>query len=167
MTQGDKGGAGTLIAGAVAVNAFNLAYIPTLIQLGVVGSLLRNPATVRRLAKADKESVSIVLNATKDALRLFLPITIGNEIVETTRELSDLAVREFEKADEQFDITGTIGELGSELQTAQKQIPRLSAQLDLPSIQTVPRQTGVVASESLLGGSSLNEDIARSLDRIA
>tara|TARA_R100000426_G_scaffold356_3_gene673 strand:- start:252 stop:3314 length:3063 start_codon:yes stop_codon:yes gene_type:complete len=167
MTQGDKGGAGTLIAGAVAVNAFNLAYIPTLIQLGVVGSLLRNPATVRRLAKADKESVSIVLNATKDALRLFLPITIGNEIVETTRELSDLAVREFEKADEQFDITGTIGELGSELQTAQKQIPRLSAQLDLPSIQTVPRQAGAVASESLLGGSSLNEDIARSLDRIA
>tara|TARA_R100001440_G_scaffold32773_1_gene51478 strand:- start:48 stop:3104 length:3057 start_codon:yes stop_codon:yes gene_type:complete len=160
MTQGDKGGAGTLIAGAVAVNAFNLAYIPTLIQLGITGSLLRNPAVVRRLAKTDKESVSIVLDAVKDALRLFLPITIGNEILETTRDLSDLAIKEYQKADEEFDISGLIDEVGSDLQTAQKQIPRLSASLDLPEVQQIPQRSVGITSPSVIGLSPVNRDIA-------
>jgi hypothetical protein len=160
MTQGDKGGAGTLIAGAVAVNAFNLAYIPTLIQLGITGSLLRNPAVVRRLAKTDKESVSIVLDAVKDALRLFLPITIGNEILETTRDLSDLAIKEYQKADEEFDISGLIDEVGSDLQTAQKQIPRLSASLDLPEVQQIPQRSVGITSPSVIGLSPANRDIA-------
>jgi hypothetical protein len=160
MTQGDKGGAGTLIAGAVAVNAFNLAYVPILIKLGVMGSILRNPAVVRRLAKTDKESVNIVLDATKDALRLFLPISLGNEILETTRDLSDLAIKEYQKADEELNISETISEVGSDILTAQKQIPRLSASLDLPEVQQIPQRSVGITSPSVIGLSPANRDIA-------
>jgi len=45
--------------------------------------------------------------------------------------------------------------------------PQLSASLDIPPVVINPTQTARPLSESLLGGSSANEDIARSLNRIA
>jgi len=161
MTAAEGGGAGTLIAGAVAVNAFNVAMLPTLVQLGVMGSVMRNPAVVRRLAKADKESVSIVMQAFRDALRLFPAITIGQSIAEGGEELGAIA----EEAMDEANLGGITEELSTQLQTQQP--PKLTTQLDLPEISPVPARPSGIMSPSLLGGSPANIDIAQRLSNIA
>jgi len=161
MTAAEGGGAGTLIAGAVAVNAFNLTMLPTLLQLGVVGSVMRNPAVVRRLAKADKESVSIVMQAFRDALRLFPAISIGQGIVEGTEQLGTIA----EEAIDEANLGGITEELSTQLQTQQP--PKLTTQLDLPEISPVPARPSGIMSPSLLGDSDANLDIAQRLSNIA
>jgi len=161
MTAAEGGGAGTLIAGAVAVNAFNVAMLPTLVQLGVMGSVMRNPAVVRRLAKADKESVSIVMQAFRDALRLFPAITIGQSIAEGGEELGAIA----EEAMDEANLGGITEELSTQLQTQQP--PKLTTQLDLPEISPVPARPSGIMSPSLLGDSDANLDIAQRLSNIA
>ena len=161
MTAAEGGGAGTLIAGAVAVNAFNLTMLPTLLQLGVVGSVMRNPAVVKRLAKADKESVSIVMQAFRDALRLFPAISIGQGIVEGTEQLGTIA----EEAIDEANLGGITEELSTQLQTQQP--PKLTTQLDLPEISPVPARPSGIMSPSLLGDSDANLDIAQRLSNIA
>jgi len=161
MTAAEGGGAGTLIAGAVAVNAFNLTMLPTLVQLGVVGSVMRNPAVVRRLAKADKESVSIVMQAFRDALRLFPAISIGQSIAEGGEKLGAIA----EEAIDETNLGGITEELSTQLQTQQP--PKLTTQLDLPEISPVPARPSGIISPSLLGDSDANLDIAQRLSNIA
>jgi hypothetical protein len=140
MTASEGGGAGTLIAGAVAVNAFNIAMLPTLIQLGVVGSLMRNPAVVRRLAKSDSESINIVTQAVKDALRLTPPVLLGQELSDVGEDVSDFAEQTIEDADIDFDL----GETTQQIREGIREIPRPpQVSLDLPEVQSVP--TGAVA----------------------
>jgi hypothetical protein len=161
MTAAEGGGAGTLIAGAVAVNAFNVAMLPTLVQLGVMGSVMRNPAVVRRLAKADKESVNIVMQAFRDALRLFPAISIGQSIAEGTEQLGAIA----EEAIDEANLGGITEELSTQLQTQQP--PKLTTQLDLPEISPVPARPSGIISPSLLGDSDANLDIAQRISNIA
>jgi hypothetical protein len=161
MTSAEGGGAGTLIAGAVAVNAFNVAMLPTLVQLGFMGSIMRNPAVVRRLAKADKESVSIVMQAFRDALRLFPAISIGQSVVEGSEALGSIASSAIDEAN-LGDITE---ELSTQIQTQQP--PKLTTQLDLPEISPIPAQSSGIMSPSLLGDSDANLDIAQRISNIA
>ena len=169
MTRAEGGGAGTLIAGAVAVNAFNLAMLPTLIQLGVMKTIFMNPSIVRRLAKADKESVNLVMKAFKDAIRLTPPIALGEEIVETSNEATQLI--QDQTAEQLKDSDINLGEaaeqLNKEFQTLRP--PRFTSNLSLPDLNTLqqPQPSQTPISRSLLGGSPANEDIARSLDRLA
>ena len=161
MTSAEGGGAGTLIAGAVAVNAFNVAMLPTLVQLGFMGSIMRNPAVVRRLAKADKESVSIVMQAFRDALRLFPAISIGQSVVEGSEALGSIA----EEAIDEANLGDITEELSTQIQTQQP--PKLTTQLDLPEISPVPAQSSGIMSPSLLGDSDANLDIAQRISNIA
>ena len=161
MTSAEGGGAGTLIAGAVAVNAFNVAMLPTLVQLGVMGSVMRNPAVVRRLAKADKESVSIVMQAFRDALRLFPAISIGQSVVEGSEALGSIA----EEAIDEANLGDITEELSTQIQTQQP--PKLTTQLDLPEISPIPAQSSGIMSPSLLGDSDANLDIAQRISNIA
>jgi hypothetical protein len=161
MTSAEGGGAGTLIAGAVAVNAFNVAMLPTLVQLGVMGSVMRNPAVVRRLAKADKESVSIVMQAFRDALRLFPAISIGQSVVEGSEALGSIV----EEAIDEANLGDITEELSTQIQTQQP--PKLTTQLDLPEISPVPAQSSGIMSPSLLGDSDANLDIAQRISNIA
>ena len=140
MTASEGGGAGTLIAGAVAVNAFNLAMLPTLIQLGVVGRVLRSPGVVRRLAKSDADSVNVVMQAFKDALRLAGPVALGQELFDLGEDVSDFTERTIEDADIDFDL----GETTQQIREGIREIPRPpQVSLDLPEVQSVP--TGAVA----------------------
>ena len=161
MTSAEGGGAGTLIAGAVAVNAFNVAMLPTLVQLGFMGSIMRNPAVVRRLAKADKESVSIVMQAFRDALRLFPAISIGQSVAEGSEALGSIA----EEAIDEANLGDITEELSTQIQTQQP--PKLTTQLDLPEIYPVPAQSSGIMSPSLLGDSDANLDIAQRTSNIA
>ena len=169
MTGSEGGGAGTLIAGAVAVNAFNIAMLPTLVQLGIMKTIFMNPAVVRRLAKADKESVNLVMKAFKDAIRLTPTIALGEEIVETSGEaaqfVEDQALNQLEK--NEINLGETAEQLNKEFQTLRP--PRVTSSLSLPKFDSLqqPQPSQTPISRSLLGGSPANEDIARSLDRLA
>ena len=120
MTASEGGGAGTLIAGAVAVNAFNISMLPTIAQLYFVGSILRNPNTVRRLAKSDAESVNYVMRAFKDAIRLIPPVLLGQEIVDVRENVSDFT----EETLEDLDVDLDLGETTGRVREAIREIPR-------------------------------------------
>tara|TARA_R110001632_G_scaffold34157_1_gene87253 strand:+ start:1944 stop:5036 length:3093 start_codon:yes stop_codon:yes gene_type:complete len=170
MTTGEKGGAGTLIAGAIAVNAFNIAMLPTLVQLGVMGSIMRQPSIVRRFAKADKESINIVMQAFKDALRLTPFIAFGEQVVETSGQLSDAVKNQGTKLIEESGIDLEQVNLGEKAERLNKEFQTLTAplrnqtsslNLNIPDIQPIANApTQAPMSRSLLGGSIANEDIA-------
>jgi len=169
MTAAEKGGAGTLIAGAVAINAFNIAMLPTLAKLGIFGMIMRNPAVVRRFAKSDPESVNIVYQAVKDAVRLTGPVTLGQEVVEGSREAAGAAEAGLSQLAEDLNLGDITQQLNKELRTSATQITpkRLTAQLDLPEVSALPAQTSGIMSPSLLGTSPANIDIAQRLSNIA
>jgi len=162
MTRAEGGGAGTLIAGAVAVNAFNLAMLPTLIQLGVMKTIFMNPSIVRKLAKSDKESINLVMRAFKDAIRLTPPIALGEEIVETSSEASQLI--QDKTAEQLQDSDINLGEAAEQLNKEFRTLrpPRVTSSLSLPKIDSLqqPQISQGPVSRSLLGGSPANEDIA-------
>jgi hypothetical protein len=140
MTASEGGGAGTLIAGAVAVNAFNIAMLPQLANLYIVGSILRRPNVVARLAKSDSESINIVMRAFKDAIRLTPPVLLGQELYDVGEDVSDFAEQTIEDADIDFDL----GETTQQIREGIREIPRPpQVSLDLPEVQSVP--TGAVA----------------------
>ena len=162
MTRAEGGGAGTLIAGAVAVNAFNLAMLPTLIQLGVMKTIFMNPSIVRKLAKSDKESINLVMRAFKDAIRLTPPIALGEEIAETSSEASQLI--QDKTAEQLQDSDINLGEAAEQLNKEFRTLrpPRVTSSLSLPKIDSLqqPQISQGPVSRSLLGGSPANEDIA-------
>ena len=162
MTRAEGGGAGTLIAGAVAVNAFNLAMLPTLIQLGVMKTIFMNPSIVRKLAKSDKESINLVMRAFKDAIRLTPPIALGEEIAETSSEASQLI--QDKTAEQLQDSDINLGEAAEQLNKEFRTLrpPRVTSSLSLPKIDSLqqPQISQRPVSRSLLGGSPANEDIA-------
>ena len=147
MTASEGGGAGTLIAGAVAVNAFNIAMLPTLVQLGVVGRVLRSPRVVRRLAKSDADSVNVVMQAFKDALRLAGPVALGQELFDIGEDVSDFTEQTIEDADIDFDF----GEATQQIREGIREIPRPpQVSLDLPEVQSVPTATVARRGPTLL-----------------
>ena len=158
MTAAEKGGAGTLIAGAVAVNAFNIAMLPTLAKLGIFGAVMRNPAVVRRFSKSDPESVNLVYQAFKDAVRLFAPVTVGGEIVEGVEAGADALESELADVAEEINLGDITQQLGTELRTSAPQ--RFTTQLDLPEVSPVPTRSSGIMSPSLIGTSPANLDIA-------
>ena len=161
MTQSDKGGAGTLIAGAIAVNAFQFATLPVLVKLGVMGMIMRQPAVVRRMAKTDKESISIVGKAFKDAIRLSPLVLTGQQVADTSQAITS-AVGDFaEDALENVDIDyealnprDTIRQVRTDLGNV-----RSNVGMNVPDVQPIASAAAPV-SRSLLGGSPANEDIA-------
>jgi len=161
MTQSDKGGAGTLIAGAIAVNAFQFATLPTLAKLGVMGMIMRQPFLVRRMAKTDKESISIVGKAFKDAIRLSPFVLTGQQVADTSQAITsavgDIAEDAFENVDidyEALDPRDSIRQIRTDFGNVRPDVG-----LDIPDVQPIASATAPV-SRSLLGGSPANEDIA-------
>ena len=165
MTAAEGGGAGTLIAGAVAVNAFNISMLPTLVQLGVMGSVLRNPSVVRRLAKSDKESVNVVMQAFKDSLRLFPSTQLAREVIDVGGQVQEEVENIASDAIEDINLGDITEEVSKEIQTIER--PRLTSSLDLPKVEPIATQTSGILSPSLLGTSPANIDIAQRLSNIA
>ena len=147
MTASEGGGAGTLIAGAVAVNAFNIAMLPQLANLYIVGSILRRPNVVARLAKSDSESINIVMRAFKDAIRLTPPVLLGQELYDLGEDVSDFAEQTIDDADIDFDF----GEATEQIREGIREIPRPpQVSLDLPEVQSVPTATVARRGPTLL-----------------
>ena len=63
-------GAGNIVAGAVALYAFNLANIQTVGTIGIIGRLLSSNRVVQALSKTDAGSIRVVMNAMQRAIQL-------------------------------------------------------------------------------------------------
>ncbi len=152
IAAGEGGGAGTLIAGAVAINALNIAVLPTVIQLGVMQSIFKNPTLVRAMTKTDRPAFNLIASAIGNYLRQVAPRQIGVEagdigsqvIAQTQAEIEDIQSRP-EVQDAIFDI---------ESQT-QDIVP--SFDIDLPDISAVNNlQTNQLSQDPALRAAILS-----------
>ena len=164
-----SGGAGTLVAGTLALNVFNVALWPMVAALGFYKQVFSNPRIVSLLAKQDKNSIVQVLDyfaqtVTRGGFR-----DVYLQTLEAGEQASE-GLRALEETEEGQSIRGLLQESASELMNLGREAtqPRLSADLgDLPDITpaiSAPGQAPV--SQSLLGGSAANIDIAQRLQRL-
>ena len=113
------------------------------------------------MAKTDKESISIVGKAFKDAIRLSPFVLTGQQVADTSQAVTG-AVGDFaEDALENVDIDyealnprGTIRQIRTDLGNVRSDVG-----MNVPDVQPIASATAPV-SRSLLGGSPANEDIA-------
>ena len=159
------GGAGSLLAGAVALNVFNVALWPTVAMMGLYKTVFSNPRIVGMLAKTDKSSIAEVVKFVANTIKFG---GIRGLAVETG-EGADALSREVEKlqqSEEGQEAQGILETLKGGIQSEVKklQTPTLEG---LPEVAAVtPPQSQGAISQSLLGGSPANMDIAQSLGRL-
>jgi len=123
--------------------------------------IMRQPSIVRRMAKTDKESISIVGKAFKDAIRLSPFVLTGQQVADTSQAITsavgDIAEDAFENVDidyEALDPRDSIRQIRTDIGNVRPDVG-----LDIPDVQPIASASGPV-SRSLLGGSPANEDIA-------
>ena len=163
-----SGGAGTLVAGTLALNVFNVALWPMVAALGFYKQVFSNPRIVSLLAKQDKNSIVQVLDYFAQT------VTRGGfrDVYLQTLEAGEQAtegLRALEETEEGQSIRGLLQESASELMNLGREAtqPRLSADLgDLPEISPVAAPGQAPVSQSLLGGSPANIDIAQRSQRL-
>jgi hypothetical protein len=163
-----SGGAGTLVAGTLALNVFNVALWPMVAALGFYKQVFSNPRIVSLLAKQDKNSIVQVLDYFAQT------VTRGGfrDVYLQTLEAGEQAtegLRALEETEEGQSIRGLLQESASELMNLGREAtqPRLSADLgDLPEISSVAAPSQAPVSQSLLGGSPANIDIAQRSQRL-
>jgi hypothetical protein len=163
-----SGGAGTLVAGTLALNVFNVALWPMVAALGFYKQVFSNPRIVSLLAKQDKNSIVQVLDYFAQT------VTRGGfrDVYLQTLEAGEQAtegLRALEETEEGQSIRGLLQESASELMNLGREVtqPRLSADLgDLPEISPVAAPSQGPISQSLLGGSPANIDIAQRSQRL-
>ena len=164
------GGAGTLIAGALAINAFNVALWPTIAAMGFYKALFSNPRIVSLLAKTDKSSIAEVFRFTERFARLSgvreisLQTSKGIEQTKAQARSSLDEARQTEAGQETEgafdDILSTISNISDSASQQFKQ-RNLNASVDLPKVQPVNPPPSATISQSLIGNNPANMDIAR------
>jgi hypothetical protein len=164
------GGAGTLIAGALAINAFNVALWPTIAAMGFYKALFSNPRIVSLLAKTDKSSIAEVFRFTERFARLSgvreISLQTSKGIEQTKAQVrSGLdEARQTETGQETEgafdDILSTISNISDSASQQFKQ-RNLNTSVDLPKVQPVNPPPSATISQSLIGNNPANMDIAR------
>jgi len=164
------GGAGTLIAGALAINAFNVALWPTIAAMGFYKALFSNPRIVSLLAKTDKSSIAEVFRFTERFARLSgvreisLQTSKGIEQTKAQAQSGLDEARQTEAGQETEgafdDILSTISNISDSASQQFKQ-RNLNTSVDLPKVQPVNPPPSATISQSLIGNNPANMDIAR------
>ena len=168
ITVGDEttGGAGSLVAGALALNVFNVALWPTVAAMALYKTIFSNPRITSLLAKTDRSSVAEVVKFVANTIKFG---GIRGLAVETG-EASDALSREVEKlqqSEEGQEVKGILETLKGGIQSEAKKLQTPTLQ-DLPTVAAVtPPQSQGIVSPSLLGGSPANVDIAQRLRGLA
>ena len=132
IAAGEGGGAGTLIAGAVAINALNLAVLPTVIQLGVMQSIFKNPTIVRALTKTDRPALNMIMSFIGNYLRQVAPRQIGVELSDVGSQAVAQTQAEIEDIQARPEVQDAIFDLKSQTQDVAP-----SFNIDLPDISAV------------------------------
>jgi len=156
--------AGGIVAGAIGAQALNISLLPTIVGLKVFANVMSNPRIVRLMARTDTSATIQVIDAFEKALRL----TAAQSIQEEAGQVESSVIQEIRQQTESPENQSAAEELRGQVEQVTK--PLLNAIPDLPDIMpTNPtaQNTQAPISRSLLGGSSLNEDIAQSLGRLS
>ena len=132
IAAGEGGGAGTLIAGALAINALNLAVLPTVIQLGVLQSMFKSPTIVRALTKTDRPALNMIMSFIGNYLRQVAPRQIGVELSDVGRQAVAQTQAEIEDIQARPEGQDAIFDLKSQTQDVAP-----SFNIDLPDISAV------------------------------
>ena len=132
IAAGEGGGAGTLIAGAVAINALNLAVLPTVIQLGVLQSMFKSPTIVRALTKTDRPALNMIMSFIGNYLRQVAPRQIGVELSDVGSQAVAQTQAEIEDIQARPEVQDAIFDLKSQTQDVAP-----SFNIDIPDISAV------------------------------
>ena len=143
---GRGGGAGTLVAATIAVNAFNINMLPTVAGLAVLRELFSNPKIVGLLGKTDKGSVLQVLDATEQALR-----QLGIRAIDEQAGIITESISEALEGEEAQSILEPLKEGVQEtIQGVQDvEIPTLTGSIELPEVQPVAMPDQGLSDERL------------------
>ena len=131
---GRGGGAGTLVAATIAVNAFNINMLPTVAGLAVLREVFSNPKIVGLLGKTDKGSVLQVLDAFEQSLR-----QLGIRAIDDQAGIISDTVTEALGGEEAQSILEPIREgVQDTIQSVQDiEVPTLTSSIELPQIEPV------------------------------
>jgi len=143
---GRGGGAGTLVAATIAVNAFNINMLPTVLGLAVIREVFSNPFIVGLLAKRDKGSVLKVLDAFEQSLR-----QLGIRAIDDQAGIISDTVTEALGGEEAQSILEPIREGVQEtIQSVQDvEVPNLTSNIELPEIEPVTMPDQGISDERL------------------
>ena len=143
------GGAGTLVAGALALNVFNVALWPTIAALGIYKQIFSNPRIVSLLAKQDRNSMIEVLRFVGNAVRLSGFRELGIQTGEANRQVSEAARQTLEELGETEEAS-ILGDIVDQTRSGLQDVATQTT-LALPEINPVgsPR-TGAPAGPTVL-----------------
>jgi hypothetical protein len=167
VAAGKGNQAGSIVAGYIGVNALDLAIMPTVVGLKVLTTLLSNPTWVKLMARTDKGAIAQTLELFERTARFYLTqeVQTGAEIAQRNIEEARAEIQRQLRSPEALEQRKKIEQ---SLAPIQQQYQQQKLELDLPNVigQVSPPSQGIV-SQSLLGGSPANIDIAQSLGRLA
>lgn len=143
---GRGGGAGTLVAATIAVNAFNINMLPTVAGLAVLREVFSNPKIVGLLGKTDKGSVLQVLDAFEQSLR-----QLGIRAINDQAGIISDTVTDALGGEEAQSILEPIREGFQEtIQSVQDvEVPTLTSNIELPDIEPVTMPDQGISDERL------------------
>ena len=143
---GRGGGAGTLVAATIAVNAFNINMLPTVAGLAVLREVFSNPKIVGLLGKTDKGSVLQVLDAFEQSLR-----QLGIRAIDDQAGIISDTVTKALGGEEAQSILEPIREGVQEtIQSVQDvEVPTLTSSIELPEIEPVTLPDQGISDERL------------------
>ena len=101
ITVGEEtaGGAGSLVAGALALNVFNVALWPTVAAMGLYKALFSNPRIAVLLAKTDPSAAAEVLKFVGNTIKFGGIRELGGAVTEGTEALEE-EIRKLDQSEE-------------------------------------------------------------------
>jgi len=167
------GGAGGLIAGALAINILNVSLWPTIAAMAFYKALFSNPRIVSLLTKTDKTSVGTVLRFGERFARLNgvreIALQTQKGIEQTKTGIQD-AASEIEQSEQGQESKGALDEIISSIsgaaqdakqQVQQRNLGASNFSMDIPKVQGIAPSAPRRMSQSLIGSNPANMDIAQ------
>ena len=167
------GGAGGLIAGALAINILNVSLWPTIAAMAFYKALFSNPRMVSLLTKTDKTSVGTVLRFGERFARLNGVREIALQTqkgIEQTKEGIQDAASEIVQSEQGQESKGALDEIISSIsgaaqdakqQVQQRNLGASNFSMDIPKVQGIAPSAPRRMSQSLIGSNPANMDIAQ------
>ena len=157
------GQAGGIVAGAIGAQVMNISLMPTIVGLKIFANVMANPRIVRLMARTDKSSTMIVIDAFEKATRL----TFAQSLQEQAGQAESGIMQELRKQIESPDNQAAAEELRGQVEQIAKPIANAVPELpDMLPVNLGAQNNQAPISRSLLGGNPANEDIAQSLGRM-
>ena len=153
----EKAGAGTIVAGTIAANFFNLNVLPLAVGLTVYKSFFSSPKVIAALSKSDKGSILTVMSAASKALRI-----AG---VTELREGTDAGIEAIKKEGERTGITDAATE---QFKDVVDMLPTQAPSLDLrlPDVAYTSDQIDTAPIGPTLLPNPRDQEIAELLRRV-